>query len=60
MDEAKPVRKAKLGIWLHPHVARQLKLFKAQTDRPVCELVEDAVRRHYGITLPAFDSESSA
>lgn len=49
---AKKPRKAKLCVRVHPHVDRQLKLIKAQTDKPVCVLIEEAVARHYGITLP--------
>lgn len=56
---AKRPRKAKLGVYLYPSMARELKLLKAQTDKPVCVLIEEAVSRQYGIALPSTSPEPS-
>jgi hypothetical protein len=45
-----------LCLRIDHHVIRQLKLAKAKSDKPLCELIEDAVRRQYGIHRPAPES----
>lgn len=44
--------KTRLMVRLDPRVARELKRERAETDTPVCRIIDEIVARHYDIELP--------
>lgn len=55
----KPVEKpekTRIMVRLDPRVARELKRDRAETDTPVCRLIDEIVARHYAIQLPSDSS----
>lgn len=50
------LEKIRLMVRLDPRVARRLKRDRAETDRPVCRLIDEIVARHYAIELPSHPS----
>ncbi len=39
--------KTRIVAEIDPDMARALKRLRAETDRPMCEIVEEALRRHF-------------